>query len=144
QMKHRFLSLLTGILILITFTRCDKSITQGNDDANLKSGFQKLTLTAPESDTEQSTFSILEWEGTKDAESFQVQLSPDKNFTTISIDSIVDSTSFSIDNLQQDTIYYWQVRPVNQDKKGPWSETRNFRFKSMPAPVKGANMTTPD
>src|SRR5690625_5071427 len=143
-MKHRFLSLLTGIVILFTFIQCDKSITQGNDEENLKSGFQKLTLTAPETDTEQSTFSTLEWEGTKDSESFQVQLSPDKNFTTISIDSMVDSTSFSIDNLQQDTIYYWQVRPVDQDKKGPWSETRNFRFKSMPASVKGAKMKTTD
>ena len=91
----------------------------------------------------------LEWNGVNGAESYQVQVALDDQFTNIIVDSTTQSTSMTINGLDYDTPYYWRVRASNYTGDGMWSDTWMFRTKlqlpdkvSLLQPVSGDTIET--
>src|SRR5699024_541397 len=110
-MKFRLLYLLTVILSVISLVQCTDSVT-GETEEELDQSLEEFSLIAPVANSKQLTSLTLEWQEIEDVNSFQIQLSTEKEFTSTMTDSTVDSTRFSIHGLPYDATVYWRVRPV--------------------------------
>ena len=81
------------------------------------------------------------WEATPDAVSYKLQLSTSPNFSVILLNAKTTDTTYFFDSfLQNNTTYYWRVRPFYTNSKGDWLPTWNFT--SMDALVK-PTLTSP-
>ncbi|SHE34385.1 Leucine-rich repeat (LRR) protein [Fodinibius roseus] len=139
-MKHRFPYFLVGFIILLTLVQCKNSITETETKSHLN---KKIELIAPEIDSEQSTFPTFKWKKTEEVQTFQIQLSTDEDFATMNIDSIIDTTSFTPPNLQNDTTFHWKIRAKNSESEGPWSETWNFKTIGQNTKPEGDTLSDP-
>ncbi|MDD4043324.1 MAG: C25 family cysteine peptidase [Anaerolineaceae bacterium] len=74
------------------------------------------------------------WTGVADAESYQLQVALDRDFTHIAIDrSGITGTNFTLSaNLASDTQYYWRVFAENVC--GKVESTDTFTFRTKPGP----------
>ena len=54
------------------------------------------------------------------------QISTDASFTNIVADETVNSNNYSINNLQEDQLYYWRARSLNACGESDWSEAFSF------------------
>ena len=65
---------------------------------------------------------------TLNADSYQLQLSTEQNFTNIFFnDSSISSNSFELNGLEDSVLYYWRVRAKIENDYGDWSSTWQFR-----------------
>jgi subtilisin-like proprotein convertase family protein len=69
---------------------------------------------------------VLSWLVGVNASSYNVEVALDMNFTNITAQSIVSDSEF-IPSLQEDTVYYWRVRSINDCATGSPSAVRTFR-----------------
>lgn len=95
------------------------------------------TLLAPADSSEYQPHSlILMWDVVPDANTYQVQISSDKNFNTIvfSESSIIDSVKF-VNDLSFSTTYFWRVRATNAGGSSSFSPA--FVFTTWDSVSKG-------
>jgi Leucine-rich repeat (LRR) protein len=89
----------------------------------------QVTLTLPSNQTINQPLALqLRWQGMLGVQEYQVQLSTSINFATTVADVLVpNANGFNVDNLVNNTRYFWRVRARNAGGFGPWSETWEFR-----------------
>ncbi|MCL4121908.1 UNVERIFIED_CONTAM: hypothetical protein GTU68_030927 [Idotea baltica] len=70
---------------------------------------------------------LLEWSNSED-DSYHLQVSSSSNFNTFLINIKTHNTnSFNVENLLNETTYFWRVRGNNNCGGGPWSTVFQFR-----------------
>jgi hypothetical protein len=83
-----------------------------------------------------------EWGAVPNAVAYKLQLSTSPNFSVLLLNIKVLTTSYFFDTfLTNDTTYYWRIRPVYVDTKGPWSTA--WTFESMD-PLAAPALVSPD
>ena len=68
----------------------------------------------------------LVWFGVNTAQSYDIQVSTNSNFTNLVATGNPTSTAVAFTNLNQGTRYYWRVRARRPDLVGPWSDSWFF------------------
>jgi hypothetical protein len=68
----------------------------------------------------------LVWQMVETADSYRLQISTDEFFGTIFFDTLLAAANFSLQDLPNQTDFYWRVQAVNSAGEGEWSETRKF------------------
>ncbi|MCX8030016.1 MAG: glycoside hydrolase family 18 protein [Thermodesulfovibrionales bacterium] len=76
------------------------------------------------------TSTMLNWQSSSGATSYVIQLSKNSSFTDIVAHSELTSTSFSISNLTNNTVYYWRVQAKNANSSSNWSNVWSFTTES--------------
>lgn len=106
-----------------------------HDNVSIKSNLAAIlsapsipTLLSPESNaTGISANPTFSWNPSTGAESYRLQVSTNKDFSTIDIDqSEITETSYSISGLLQNNLYYWHVSSVNSAGESDWSDVWSF------------------
>lgn len=93
--------------------------------------FQNLSLTTPpNSQTGLSTSVNLNWNSQSNAESYTVQVATVSNFSTTLFNTSVTNNRFTASGLQENTVYYWRVVPVNRCASGLLSNAVVYSFKT--------------
>jgi hypothetical protein len=83
-----------------------------------------------------------EWGAVPNAVAYKLQLSTNPTFSVLLLNIKVLTTSYFFDTfLTNDTTYYWRIRPVYADTKGPWSTA--WTFESMD-PLAAPALVSPD
>jgi subtilisin-like proprotein convertase family protein len=70
---------------------------------------------------------VLSWEKNNNAETYQVEVSNSPLFGTILFSKTTSNTSFSIEGLGAETVYYWRVKPENPCVIGSFSSIHSFQ-----------------
>ncbi len=125
--------------MLVIFANCDNSAT--GVDQKLEG--RTVTLISPKADSVQSTSLTFQWRASENFDSFHFKLSGSKDFSSIIISNIVDSTSLAVQDLPLDSMLYWKVRPVIEGSEIDWSDiwkititpNRDTGSSELPAPV---------
>ncbi|MAO65160.1 MAG: hypothetical protein CL666_09190 [Balneola sp.] len=96
----------------------------GNDS----SYFGKTSLVAPANNEEdQDTTITLKWNGSDDAASYNIEVSPGASFQNVIHESSASDTSATIDGLEKGQKYFWRIQIENQEgETGPWTDPYNF------------------
>lgn len=69
----------------------------------------------------------LSWIGVGGAQSYNLQLSTDRNFKTVDIERTgLTGTTFEVTGLTASTTYYWRISATNSVGTGPWSGDWSF------------------
>ncbi|WP_169630215.1 S8 family serine peptidase [Flavobacterium humi] len=92
--------------------------------------FQPTALNTPANgQTGVSTSVILKWNADANAESYNVQVATDSNFTNIIANATQPENTFQLTGLTQSTRYYWRVTPSNRCGNGVAASAtvRNFQ-----------------
>lgn len=86
------------------------------------------TLVSPsDGETTVQTDPTLIWNSSFCADSYQLEVSTDSNFSTLVVDqSGITDTSFSVSPLSEGTSYYWRVNANNNVGTSDWSNTSTF------------------
>lgn len=93
----------------------------------------KTTLSAPENGQNgQSTSPTLQWQEVSKANSYQVQVNTEENFSSPEIEQTVQSASLTLSGLNNESTYYWRVLPNTNSNNGEWSEVWNFKTEAAP------------
>ncbi|MBU0472958.1 MAG: endo-1,4-beta-xylanase [Bacteroidetes bacterium] len=71
------------------------------------------TLLEPSLNTTTNRNPILSWSESLSADKYNLQVSPNRNFSQLVIDTVLVDTIFSIDSLEANTRYYWKVSAAN-------------------------------
>jgi hypothetical protein len=66
------------------------------------------------------------WQAVANADMYELQLSPNANFTSDITTNTTADLNFSFSNLLANTNYYWRVRGKNGGTTGDWSLSRKF------------------
>ncbi|MBC9796753.1 reprolysin-like metallopeptidase [Sinomicrobium weinanense] len=69
---------------------------------------------------------VLNWEETPNADSYEIQLSTESDFTSILETASVAFPTYQPENLENDQIYYWRVKPENPCGDGTYSDPFSF------------------
>ena len=72
--------------------------------------------------------SFLKWNNAPNAETYQLQISKTQDFATLdsNIDNL-DAIQYSVENLLDNTQYFWRVRSKNKNGTSSWSSIWNFK-----------------
>ena len=85
------------------------------------------TLSSPGDGTITSTSPLLAWNPAGGARSYQLQVSLNASFSPTLLDqSNITSTSYQLNNLNDNTKYYWRVNAENANGTSPWSTVWSF------------------
>jgi chitinase len=80
------------------------------------------------------TSPILTWKASSGTDSYAVQISTDRGFSTITLQQRgLTGTSFAVDGLSENTTYYWRVNATNAYGTSEWSNV--WSFTTMATPV---------
>jgi len=74
-----------------------------------------------------STDLQLTWNAIDNADSFHVQAATDAAFTNIVADGTATQNSYSLNGLNESTLYYWRVFPINSCGEGNSATVNNFQ-----------------
>lgn len=66
------------------------------------------------------------WEAVAGADSYYLEVSRRADFHETIAVKFLDDTTFGIDDLPDETVYFWRVRGMVAGTPGGWSETRSF------------------
>lgn len=113
----------------ITITSTSASVTkQVVINLNiLDSTFQDVTLLSPEDlATNTSVNPLLEWQSDPTANSYDIEIATDAAFTSIVEFSTVQFSNYRPALLQQETNYFWRVKPKNNCGEGTFSTAFSF------------------
>jgi len=90
--------------------------------------YERISLLLPlDSTLDMPTSVQFTWLASDNAWAYQFQLSIDKNFQKIVIDTTVFNPIVTISNLDFFTEYFWRVRLTRGEQYGIWSEIRKFK-----------------
>ncbi len=70
--------------------------------------------------------SNLIWQRSNEANSYEVQVAEDDNFTVIDYELLTTATGKALPKAEYYHTYHWRVRAVNDHEKSAWSEGRTF------------------
>ncbi|AWA31310.1 hypothetical protein HYN48_15090 [Flavobacterium magnum] len=88
-----------------------------------------VTLTSPSNGAKnQQTSTLLSWSDLTTASSYQVQISTDPTFATVTESATVTTPYYQTAGLTQGTINYWRVKPINPCISGSFSEVYVFQI----------------
>ncbi len=128
---------LTNLVPLATGTYTIDLVSQsGSVRATNPFVYRKLPISIPVVPTSLTATNVLSqplrpafsWQAVSGATSYTIELSPQNNFSTISVSSTLSTTTFApTQNLERNTLYYWRVRASNSCGVGNYSATQNFR-----------------
>jgi len=76
----------------------------------------------------------LRWSGSSSTLLYRIQVSEKYDFSTLLLEDIVVSTSFTLKGLKDYTTYYWRVNASNGIGESDWSEIWQFRTLMTPPP----------
>jgi len=96
--------------------------------------FTDFTLTSPNNNTSGIGLPNFEWVATPDASTYEIEIANNPSFGQSIVESATDLTSNTFiptSLLDQSTIYYWRVRPVNDCGTGPYSEIFAFQTENL-------------
>lgn len=131
---------LGAVLAMIMFSTIVPFLSQSLDNAVSElmgtDGDEELSPTYPANGASVATTTItLSWDAQADAEWYDVRISDDSSMPSPSLFTAIKS-SIAITGLEIGATYYWQVRPVEDGKRGSWSEVWSFTVGSASgAPV---------
>ncbi len=66
------------------------------------------------------------WNGVANTESYQFQLAETDSFKVLLVDSSLTVLTIEVDDLTEQTTYYWRVRSYNRAGNSFWSDTLSF------------------
>ncbi len=90
--------------------------------------FSPVLLTAPSDGlVDASKDLLLEWEDDIQNTAYDVEIATDAAFTNIIESVTVPENSYPPSNLENDTEYFWRVKPKNSCAEGVFSEPNSFR-----------------
>ena len=94
----------------------------------VSAGFNETVLQAPENGEEGiSLEGILSWYKDSNAETYNVQIALDSNFTeVVFFKNVTENTVKILPNLEQKTTYYWRVQQVNSCNESKFSSVFTF------------------
>src|SRR5690606_16048397 len=69
---------------------------------------------------------LLTWNEVEGALSYDVQVSTDNTFENVEPINVTDGTSHQLTNLENETVYFWRVRSVNDGGVSEYSAHRSF------------------
>jgi hypothetical protein len=91
-------------------------------------------------------FVRLDWSTASRATSYNLQVSQSPDFTTTFVSQSISTTTFYLDNLSHNSIYYWRVSATNTNGTSPWSGSWHFHTSlskpTLIAPVNNATSIT--
>ena len=113
-----------------------RSITEGGTESEWSDIWEFKTvgisprplLVTPEDGAgNQPTSITFEWEESPGAETYQLQVATVSDFTATFFDNdaITDTEQF-VDGFDNDRLYYWRVRAINEFGEGDWSDVWSF------------------
>ena len=73
-----------------------------------------------------SAGTVLEWQPDSNASSYDVQIATDVNFTTIIDSGTAIANSYLASALENDTMYFWRVKPKNSCGEGTFGVANSF------------------
>lgn len=119
----------------------------GNQNVNIKGTVQSSEMSAPALSYPRPDAQglgdkvVLSWHTAAGAESYDIQLDDDSNFSSPIINEMkLAGTRLLVSGLNYSQIYYWHVRSRKASLVSAWSETRLFTAMSQPA----VSVGTPD
>ncbi|WP_340105580.1 T9SS type A sorting domain-containing protein [Rhodohalobacter sp. 8-1] len=97
----------------------------------------KVTLVSPEDEAQDvDVIPLLSWQAVDDADSYSLQVSASSDFSMTFTDlSDLTSTQLEVDELAQETTYFWRVRAENEAGIGDWSDVWSFTTELSPPSV---------
>jgi subtilisin-like proprotein convertase family protein len=97
---------------------------------NLKiysANFENVSLVSPANQTNGLTTTVnLSWTSNVNAESYRVQVGTDAAFANLFLNQTTTATTYTLNNLSQQTNYYWRILPVNRCGEATTATVRNF------------------
>ncbi len=109
------------------------------------SNFEPIVLNSPSNgQTGLSTAVNLLWESQFNAQSYNVQIAAVSDFSTILIDTNSTTNKFTANALNQDTVYYWRIIPVNDCGIGLTNAATVYNFKTGVITCGNATFTATD
>ena len=91
-------------------------------------GIGAISLTTPANDAiDQNTSLNLNWQAATNANAYDIEVSTNSNFSNIITSSSVQSTTFSVTGLLENTDYFWRVKPKSENCNGVFGASFKFR-----------------
>lgn len=113
------------IQVLATTASLTKEVTF--DLKVYDTNFSAVTLISPaEGELDTSTGKLFEWEADDLATSYDIEIATDDAFTSVIETGAVISNSYSPQNLENLTMYYWRVKPENSCGEGIFGTPFSF------------------
>ena len=106
----------------------------------------QVALQSPQNDADDQPLSVtLAWSATAGAETYNLQVALDQNFTTILLSETgLTATNYVLEGLDHSTDYYWRVQAANGVGTGGWSAARTFTTQVVLGPAAPALIYPPD
>lgn len=96
--------------------------------------FTDFTITTPENNTSGVGLPNFQWIGTTDANTYEIEIATSPVFGETVVDAATNiaGTTYTPSNLlEESTIYYWRVKPINDCGTGPSSEIFAFQTQNL-------------
>jgi subtilisin-like proprotein convertase family protein len=105
------------------------------------SNFTDVVLTSPEDGfMDASKELLLEWEGSAQNTEYDIEIATDAGFTNIIETATVPTTSYPPNNLENNTAYFWHVKPKNNCGEGVFGSVFSFTTIEFNCKVQGTNV----
>ncbi|MEX0721676.1 MAG: hypothetical protein WD059_13470 [Balneolaceae bacterium] len=126
MIKSNLKLIVSSLLMLIVLVQC--STTDADFSLEDPEQLAKSELVTPGNGSEnQSTSVELTWKATTGAQHYNIKVSEDPEFESVSVDELTEKKSFKDTlNLQAGKEYFWKIRSLKNGQSGPWSDTWNF------------------
>ncbi len=103
--------------------------------------FTDVVLTAPtDGFADASKDLLLQWEGSPQNTAYDIEIATDAGFTTIVETATVPITSYPPNDLENNTQYFWRVKPKNNCGEGVFGPAFSFTTIQFNCQVQGANV----
>ncbi len=106
------------------------------------SSYPQVTNSPSNGATGISTSPTFTWTANDNAESYDIEVATNPDFSSIVHSSNETGTSLQINGLSGETVYYWRVTPVNQCATGNPSETKAFQTGTLNCSYSYTNNTS--
>lgn len=117
--------------LLLTATSASITRQVGVSLAVFDADFPDVILESPlDGAVNTSTTEILEWDEDLSYTSYEIQIAADASFQNIMETAVVFSNSYTGKNLENDTTYFWRVKPFNSCGEG--NSSAPFSFTTIP------------
>lgn len=83
-------------------------------------------LISPDKTTGEQLDPVLIWHSSESAETYIVQISTSREFTSLLVDTTVADTLLQIDSLEEDEVFYWRVAASNEFGTSEFSDYTYF------------------
>ena len=104
----------------------------------------KLTLKSPENQTEDVPVSVtFSWNAEDGFTEYQFQLADNNSFSNPISDESMSNSSLKVEDLDEETTYYWRARIIHDDKKGAWSEIWSFTTEAGEIEIPRVSLVSP-